>query len=169
MPLAGTNVSISVGSTQTGGLDLQTQQSILSFVRSIALDSGTGANQADRLFSDTRTIAASGTDDLDLAGSLVDAFGATLTFVKVKAIAVFAYAANTNNVVLGNAAANQFQGPFGAVTHTIAVAPGGLFVTGRGDATGWPVTAGTGDLFRVANGGAGTTVTYDVVILGTSA
>src|SRR5689334_6535911 len=119
MPLSGTNINLTINSQQIGGLDLQTQVSTLAFPRGFALDNGTGANQADRLFSDTRTIAISGTDDLDLAGVLTDAFGATSTFVKVKVIAIAAAAANTNTVVVGNAAANQFQGPFGAVTHTV--------------------------------------------------
>jgi hypothetical protein len=169
MPLSGTTVSMAVATNLTGGLDLASQYSALSFIRGFPLDSGTGANQADKVWSDTRTITASGTDDIDLAGVLTDAFGAGLTFVKVKIIAVSAASGNTNNVVVGNAAATQFQGPFGAVTHTVAVAPGGLFLVARADAAGWPVGAGTSDLLRVTNGGAGTSVTYDIVIIGTSA
>lgn len=169
MPLSGTIATVTLNTVLTAGLDLASQVSQLQWSRGFALDSGVGANQADKIFSDTRTIAASGTDDLDLAGALTDAFGAVMTFVKVKAIGVSASPANVNNVVVGNAAANQFQGPFGAVTHTVAIAPGGMFLIARPDATGWGVTAGTGDLLRVTNGGAGTSVTYDVVILGTSA
>jgi hypothetical protein len=33
------------------------------------LQSGTGDNQADRVFADTRTLAASANEDLDLAGA----------------------------------------------------------------------------------------------------
>lgn len=169
MPLSGTSVSLSVLTNLLGGLDLQSQASALQFTRGFSLDSGTGANQADKVFSDTRTIAPSGTDDIDLAGTLLDAFGAVLTFVKVKLIAVAAYAANTNNCVVGAAAATQFVGPFGAATHTVAVAPGGFFAITRPDAAGWSVGAGASDLLRVTNSGAGTSVTYDIVILGTSA
>lgn len=134
-----------------------------------ALASGVLAGQADRIFSDTRTIAPSGTDDLDLAASLVDIFGATITFVRVKLIAVRAAAANANNVVIGAAASNQFFGPYGANTHTENVRPGGLSLKVAPDVTAWTVTAGTGDLLRIANGGAGTSVTYDIVIIGASA
>jgi len=169
MPLSGTSVGLSVLTTLIGGLDIQTQKSELQFTRGFSLDSGTGANQADKVWSDTRTITASGTDDIDLAGVLLDAFGAALTFAKVKLIAVAAYAANTNNCVVGNAAATQFVGPFGAATHTVAVAPGGFFMVGRPDAAGWAVGAGASDLLRVTNSAGGTSVTYDVVILGTSA
>jgi hypothetical protein len=169
MPLSGTFAGLSVITTLIAGLDLATQQSALNFTRGFPLDSGTGANQADKVFSDTRTIAPSGTDDLDLAGTLLDAFGVVLTFVKVKVIAVAASSLNTNNVVIGNAAATQFLGPFGAATHTISVAPNGLALFARADATGWPVGAGASDLLRFTNSAAGTPVTYDVVLIGTSA
>ena len=33
-------------------------------------------------------------------------------------------------------------------------------------AAGYAVTAGTGDILKVANSGAGTGVTYDIVIVG---
>lgn len=134
-----------------------------------ALASGVGAGQADRIFSDQRTIAPSGTDDLDLTGTLVDIFGATISMARVKLIEVRAAAANVNNVVIGAAAANQFFGPYGANTHTENVRPGGLSLKIATDATAWVVTAGTGDLLRIANGGAGTSVVYDIVIIGASA
>lgn len=136
----------------------------------VDLADGTGAGKADRLFADTRTIAASGTDDLDLAGPLTDPLGAALTFVKVKAIIVKAADANTNNVVVGGAAATPFVGPLGAATHTAHARPGGVlaFVAGAADANGWAVGAGASDVLRVANSAGGTSVTYDIVIIGTS-
>jgi hypothetical protein len=130
---------------------------------------GTGANAADRVFQDRRTLAASANEDLDLAGVLLDPFGAAITFARVKAIFVKASAANTNNVVIGGAAATQFVGGFGAATHTFAVQPGGLFLVVAPGATAWPVGAGTSDFLRITNSGAGTSVTYDVVIIGASA
>lgn len=153
----------------TDTLDLGSKSAPQVLSRAITLDSGTGANQADRVFTDIRTIAISGTDDLDLAGSLLDAYGNTITFVKVKGIFVAADSLNTNNVILGAAAANQFIGPFGAATHTAAIHPGGFQCFACSDAAGWPVVAGTGDLLRVANSGAGTTVNYAIAIIGTSA
>lgn len=150
-------------------LDLTSASSRLSFVRQINLATGTGANQSDRIWSDERTLTASSTEDLDLTGTLVDPFGATLTMARVKLVVVYALPGNTNNVVLGNAASNGWVGPFGAATHTIAVKPGGLIAMIAPDATGWPVTAGTGDLLHVANSAAGTSVTYDIAVIGSSA
>lgn len=169
MTVQDTSFSVAVQGLFVGGLDLQTQVSKLSFTRGTSLDNGTGTSQVDLIWSDTRTIAASGTDDLDLAGTaLQTAFGANLTFVKVKLIAVYAATGNTNNVVIGGAAATQFLAGFGAAAHTYAVPPGGLFVVAA-PVAGWTVGAGASDLLRVANSGAGTSVTYDICMLGTSA
>ena len=163
------SVRVTIESVLANTLGLAAGQASLSQGFITALASGVGANQADKVFSEQRTIAASGTNDYDLAGALTDAFGVTVTFARIKMIAVFADSANVNNVVIGNAATNQFVGPTGAAAHTINVRPGGSVVLFAPDATAWPVTAGTGDLLRFANSGAGTSVIYNVVFLGASA
>lgn len=169
MALNNCSIALTVQAALQSALDVGAAEYKFNTGKSIALASGTGAGQADKVFTDTRTIAASGTDDLDLAGSLVDGLGQTLTFVKVKAIIVIAADGNTNDVVVGAAASNQFVGPFGAATHTLKVRPGGFVAFACKDATAWGVTAATGDLLRVANGGAGTSVDYTVIVIGTSA
>lgn len=152
-------------------LDLASTQSPLRFVKQINLATGVGANQADKLWHDERTINASSNEDLDLAGVLLDpVLGTAMTFVKIKGIFIHANPANTNNVVVGGAAATQFVGPFGAATHTIAVPPNGMLVSYAPGAAGiGTVGAGASDFLRVANSGAGTAVTYQIVIIGTSA
>ncbi len=134
-----------------------------------SLADGTAVGQADRIFSDTRTVNASTNDDLDLAGVLTDSFGATVTFVKVKGLFIRSAAANTQNFSVGNAAANQWATLLNA-TGTVTMRPGAVLLVAAGvaDATAYGVTAGTGDLFRVANG-AGTSISYDIIIVGTSA
>lgn len=160
-----TTISLSVKALLSGATDLAQTVSphILNFATSWA--SGVGASQSDIVWGDERTIAASGTDDLDLSGSLVGALG-TVVFARVKLLVVIASAGNTNNVVVGGAASAQFVGPFGAAAHTIAVPPGGPFLIGNPSAAGWAVTATTADLLRIANGGAGTGVTYKILIIG---
>lgn len=141
----------------------------LAYAKSQGFSTGAGANQMDRMFAAQRTITASGTDDLDLTGTaLQDILGQNLALVRVKLIAVYAAAANTNNVVVGAAASNPFVGPFGAGTHTVSVQPGGSLLMLSPSAAGWLVTATTADLLRIANGGAGTSVTYDVIVGGSS-
>jgi hypothetical protein len=130
---------------------------------------GTGANTANRLYQGRRTINASSNEDLDLAAVLTDSYGVAITFARIRAVIVKAAAGNTNNVVVGGAASNAFVGPFGAATHTVAIPPDGIFMAVAPGTTGWAVTAGTGDLLRVANSGAGTSVTYDIFLIGASA
>lgn len=163
-----TSITLKSTSTLTSDLDVQTRRSTAAVSAGVGLKSGTGAGQADLVWSDTRTLAASATEDLDLAGSLTDAFGATLTFARVKEVTITAAGGNTNNVVAGNATSNGFVGPWGA-TGTVSVRPGGFSSCCCSDATGWVVTAGTGDLLKVANSGSGTSVTYTIKIVGCSA
>lgn len=167
--LDNTALSVAFAATLNNQLDFQLATAPILYASALGFSSGVGASQADRIFADQRTIAASGTDDLDLAGSLVDALGSVITMARVKGIIVKAAAANTNNVVIGAAAATQWQGPFGAVTHTIHVRPGGIFMDFATDAVAWPVVGGASDLLRIANSGAGTGVTYDIIIIGASA
>lgn len=164
-----TTITLAVAATQTAVRDLVPVRAPLTYDVATRLASGTGAGQADLMFSDTRTIAASGTDPLDLAGVLTDALGAVLTFARVKAIVVYAAAANTNDVVIGGAASNGFINWVADATDKIKVRPGGLFVLTAPGAAAYAVTAATGDQLLIANSSSGTAVTYDIVIIGASA
>lgn len=130
------------------------------------LSSGTGANQASDIFQDNRTIAASSSENLDLSGTLTNAFGVTLNFTKIKAIIIHANSANTNNVQVGGAASNAFVNWVADATDIINIRPGGTLILVAPDATGYGVTASTGDILKVANSSSGTSVNYDVIILG---
>jgi hypothetical protein len=134
----------------------------------VALAAGTGSGKADKVFSDHRTLVASASENLDLAGVLTDPFGAAITCVKVKSLTFHAKSTNVNDVVVGGAASNGFIGPFGGTTPTVAVPPGGFFSIAHPGA-GWTVTAATGDLLKVLNGGGTTSVEYDVLITCASA
>ena len=162
-----TTVRAEVDATFTGSADLGAALTFsIPQPLPITLTNGTGSGQANQIFSDQRTLTASSTENLDLAGSLANPFGATITFATVKAIRVCAAAANTNNVVVGGAGTNTFNGPFSDATDKVAVKPGGCFLA-VAPGVGWTVTASTGDILLVANSGSGTSVTYDVTIVGT--
>jgi hypothetical protein len=163
-----TNMRLSMTSTLSSALDLVTSRAPLSYESTIDLASGVGANQADKIFADTRTLAASATEDLDLAGPLSDPLGAALTLARVKAVLVKAASGNTNNVQVTRPASNGVP-LFLAASDGLAVRPGGLFLWVAPDATGVAVTAGTGDLLTFTNSAGSTSVTYDVIIIGASA
>jgi hypothetical protein len=168
MPLDA-QVNVSVSGKHTSLLDLDTATYPLTLSRSYATSSGTGLGQADRVFTDRRTLTASSTEDLDLAGVLLDAFGAAITFARIKTLIIAADSGNTNNVIVGNAATNGFISWVGGATHTVTVRPGGVLLVAATDATAYTVTAATADLLHIANSAGGTSVTYDVVLIGASA
>jgi hypothetical protein len=160
-------ITAGIAATQTNILDLVTGSGKISRSTAITLASGTGANQADLIWSDTRTVAASGTDALDLAGSLTTLYGTTLTIVKLKFVLVFAASGNTNNVRVNRPASNGVP-LFLAAGDGIDVLPGGFFAWCAPGA-GVTVTAATGDIINVDNSSSGTSVTYDIYVGGTSA
>lgn len=165
-----TNIAVAINALLTGVLDIGTVQHELKNVGpSLNLTTGTGANQADRLFTDTRTLAASANESLDLAGSLVDALGVTLTMARVKLLVIKAAASNVNNVIVGGVGANGWITGFGDATDKLVVRPGGFIILAAPDAVAYAVTAATADLLLIANSGAGTPVTYDIIVVGSSA
>jgi hypothetical protein len=168
MPAQNSRIELKVTGQLDNAMDLGAASYPLSYTYMTALADGTGANQAKEIFSDTRTLTASANEDLDLSGVLLDAFGAAILFTKIKAILITADPANVNDVVVGGAATNQVASIFGAVTHTIKVKPGGMFAIVAPDVNGYAITAATGDLLRVTNGGAGTSVTYTIIVIGTT-
>lgn len=163
-----TKITARINATQTAANDLGTSSFPMAYSQVVSLLDGTAANQADLMFSDQRTLTASSNEDLDLAGSLSGAFGATLNFAKIKAIAVYAASGNTNNVQVGPATTNGFLGPFADASDQLDIPPGGQILL-TAPVNGWTVTATTGDLLNIANSAAGTSVTYDIVLIGTSA
>lgn len=161
-------ITAKIEATLTSPLDLVNVTVPLFYQQKLLWGSGTTASTADLMFTDTRTVAASGTDPLDLAGSLTGPLGATLTFVELRLLMICASSANTNNVRLNRPASNGVP-LFLAASDGIDIPPGGIFLW-VGPADGKvTVTAATGDLINIDNASSGTSVTYDVVILGTSA
>jgi hypothetical protein len=60
-------INLSVSAALSSALDLVSPAARLSQRYSAELTDGTAAGMADKVFSDTRTIAASGSENLDLA------------------------------------------------------------------------------------------------------
>lgn len=132
----------------------------------IVFGSGTGTGKADIAFVDDRSLASGANEALDLAGVLTDAFGQSVAIAKLKAIEISANAANTTNLTVGAAVSNTFVGFFADATDAIVLKPGARIVIA--DPVGWTVTAGTGDLLKVANA-AGAAASFRVKLLGASA
>lgn len=150
--------SRSVGVT-TGG---QTQKLTGAASWQNAFGSGAGALQGNVLYAATRTLSGA-SEDVDLSGVLSDLYGSTVTMVRVKAVFI-RNNSTANNITVGAASSNQWSTMLNS-TGTITLHPGAYFSAATPTAAGWTVTAGTGDILKVA-GTSGQS--YDVVILGAS-
>jgi hypothetical protein len=155
-----------ISGVQQSALDVSTASLPINYNKTNNLSNGTGADQANQIFTDERTISASGNEDLDLAGSLSDAFGNTITFSKLKAITVVASSDNTNNVQVTRPASNGVP-LFMTAGDGISLTPGASFTAVFPDANGVAVTASTGDLLNIANSAGGSGVTYTIILIGT--
>lgn len=145
--------------------DLAVNGSTIALKAEAAFTTGAGANQVNEVFSDTRTLADSASENLDLAGSLTNAFGVTVALARVKFIFI-RNKSSTQVLSVGGAASNQFINWVGDPTDVVKIRPGGFLLLVAPDATGYAVTAGTGDLLKIANGNAGQSTDYDIVIGG---
>ena len=162
MAISGKMILI-LGLEQTGTADLTSPVEKLPDIE-FDVAAGTGADQMDLLWSDQRTLVASNSEDLDLSGSLVNSFGATMAFAEMRLLVVKASADNTNDVIVGGAAANQMINWVGSSSDTVIVKPGGILFLYAPDAAGYAVTAGTGDILQIENSAGSTPVTYDIYI-----
>lgn len=136
-----------------------------NYSKTITWASGVAANQVNEVFAEDRTLAANTNEDLDLTGVMLQNPGGTnIAFARVKELLIVNLSA-TQTLTVGGAASFAWVGPFGATTHTIKVEAGGFLHLVAPTAAGWPVTAGTADLLRVANN-AGASCDYRIMILG---
>ena len=164
------SLSISASITNTGASDTSTLTDLIAgVIESWTITNGTGANQANVMWHDRRTLAATTSEDLDLSGVLTDAFGVSVALARVKAIIVSAASTNGGLIQVGGAAANQFINWVANASDIIQIRAGGFFMLVAPDATAYAVTAATGDLLKIANTDGAAAGTYDIYIIGASA
>jgi len=143
----------------------------LSITNQLVLATGTGAEKANMIWSDYRSVASGIPDDLDLSGVLTSAFKDTVLFTKVRLIMI-RNTSTESSLLVGAAASNPLASLFGATTHQIRVPPAGatypgLLVVTAPTATALAVAAGSADVLRIAHGAEGTTaITYHITIIG---
>lgn len=159
------SVYLQVVGTLIKALDIGTGTIDINYSQRNRIANGTGADQANMVWTDTRTVTASSSEDLDLYGGLTNAFGDTVNFTAIKGIFIFAAAANTNNVVVGGDAAGLVN-YVGANNDTTIVKPGGFYCIYDPSAGGYGVTDTTADVLQIANSSSGTSVTYDIIVIG---
>lgn len=164
MPTPGVTLaaSLSLNATVVGSHALTPGAAGVAISKSLEMSPGSASlDQADVMFADQRNLAASGSETLDLTGTLLNPLGATVTEAEVVAIYLEAL---TGGIVVGAAAANGFFGPLNAAGTLTLNAGEFVLLSSR---AGYPVVAATGDLLKIAAAGAAA-ATYKVVIVGRS-
>lgn len=154
--------------TLTNTLDLSVSTDSIAKDYTLTYSNGTGASQANKWWHDQRTLGASATEDIDLAGSLTSLLDAsTITLTSLKGIFVYAAAANNaaNNLNVTRPAANGITWLL-AAGDGISIKPGAFFAWFDPSANGATVTAGTADLITFTNSAGTNSITYDVFLLG---
>jgi hypothetical protein len=151
-------------------LDLATVADDAKLEYDKTLADGTGADQADKVWHDSRALAAAANDDFDLNALANTIFGSTVTinFAKVKAILIVNLATTAgDDLTVGGAASQEWTAWVGTAGDKVRVpADSCLLICNK--KTGWTVTGGASDTLRISNVGANP-ITYRIAVLGTSA
>lgn len=130
---------------------------------------GESADQSEFIWADRRTVTVATTnDDIDLYGTLTDAFGLTINPKVIKTLLIYNRAtASTEDLLVGAAGSNQFATIFNGGTTSVArVDPGGC-VLWHSPRVGYAVTSSTADILRVQHSGSAGDISYDIIMIGT--
>lgn len=162
-----TELTVILATVFTGVNDLSTPSDRMNLDLSDVLDNGTGLDQADLPWADSRTLAGVTSENLDLAGLLTNSYGATITFARIKCLILKLKTLTAGyKLEYGGAAANAFP-LFKDPTDVGIVRAGGFDIKWVPDLTAFAVTAGTGDILKINNPNANP-VDYDIVLIGAS-
>lgn len=133
-----------------------------SWSKSIA--NGTGADQANAAYVDAFVIAAAGSSNVDLSGSLADPNNNTTVFTAIKELLIENDPTSVGNLEVGGAASNGWFGCFKDATDILVLKPGQSFKWTDYSAAGSAVTAGTGDILKLA--AVGGDITGRIAVVG---
>ena len=128
---------------------------------------GNGAGEAEAVWHDEDCLlgdGASSTVDLTELQRTVLGDINTVTFLKVKALLIVSHSDSEGDLLVGDAASDEWSEPFGADGDQLIV-PAGSPVLLANRNTGWPVDASNKNLKLAASGGD---VSYSIAIVGTT-
>lgn len=162
--LSGT-ISAAVNLTPVKTADFANVTQSVQRTFSKTLTVGTGADQADQVFSDQRTLAGTANETLDLQ-SLTNSLGVAVVFTKVKLLYIEVVSTNSDSTItVGASGSSAFNTPFsGDDTFSIDIGPGGVAMFCRTDSTAYAVSGTVKDL-KVLNNSA-SSLTYNIIIAG---
>lgn len=162
-----TSANAGMSGTLTKAFDGNNVNAPFAFSIADDLASGTAIDQADLAWWDSARSLAATSEEIDLAGSLTDPFGDTVTMARVKGLYIKNNSTTAGETLkIGGAASNAFL-LFDNSSDIYELGPDGIFMVWEPSAAALPVTAGTGDKLKIDSGSA--TLTYDILVIGASA
>lgn len=148
-------LSILAHETSSGDISRTLRATPVSYA--LSLTDGTGANQAQVVWSDSRTL--SGSPDTLALGSLTDDRG-TVTFTAIKVI----YIKNNGNATMLWSDGTWGGGPFDDISSSpVSIRPGGVLAIAAPDASGFSVDVGSQTIVLSS---ASSGVAYDIALIG---
>lgn len=165
MAIVAATITLDMRAKETGTNDLGSPSLPITIHEALEINpsGATGLDHADTLFADTRTLASAASENLDMNGVLIDAFGTIVSNAEVVGIYLKAAPANTTTLAFFGATTNAFNGPLSGTAPKLSLAPGEWVFLGSRN--GWGVTAATGDILAVANG-TGAAASYSIAVIG---
>jgi hypothetical protein len=136
--------------------------------------SGTGLNQANKVYAKSVTLAGSAASTIDLDSTLTGPSGTSVSFTRIYSILIrrtdtpAASTQDENLKIGGDWILTKYLLP-GADTLaavTIPLPPGGIFYILAPNSTGIAITATTGDELTITNASSADSCTYQILILG---
>jgi hypothetical protein len=124
--------------------------------------SGGLAGAAEQIYATQQSILTGNNFDIDMASALENDIGEALAFNDAKFIIVY-NRSTTGSITLTSS--GPATAHVAALNGTVTIRPGGVFVLGCNNATGYTVAAGATDTLRISNA-SGVTVTVDIIVVG---
>lgn len=144
--------------------DIVTPSQQIATAYDMVLANGVGANQANAFFADTRSLAGSGNETLDLFGGLTDFEGTTLNFIVIRELFIKSNSTSAGETFTLSSSFMELD-VLSGTSPTAILGPSGIFHV-QSPIDGFTVTNTSADSLTITNDAAGT-VTYDIIIIGT--
>ena len=165
----GLQVQVRVTGSQTNDAEMENTVAKINQIWSWKFTEGAAADKIDRFWTDSRTLAATTAENLDMAGVLTHVFGTTIAAARVKVIALRHKTPAASAALQLGGHATLGLNLFGATPDLdtaqpyLIVPPGGGNIWIGPTAGGVVVNAGSEDMLRIYNGGAAS-IDYDIII-----
>lgn len=157
------NFALNINWSLSKSLDLSEPKDSKALSRGPSFTNGTGANQADAIWHDKRTLGDGANETLDLA-SQTDGLGTAITISKLKALYIKNKSSDAN-LKIGAAAATPVALFADAASDILLLPPGGEFLFTAPNATGLDIS--TNSNLKLEHDGTGeSSLDYEIIAAG---